>query len=250
MSSLPPIRLPHLDPRRTGNAEEGLRNVEDWLNTVLPRALNQMLQGVQSSLDQQTPDEPEGETLPSGAANGEVLAYDANLDEWVPEEGNDRWLPLEGGELTGFILWLLGAASDKAMRGQVSGDSQDRFYVQADGKIVWGPGNAALDTNLYRSAANVLGTDDDFAILAAGKGIQVKEGSNSKMGVATLVAGAVTVANTSVTANSRIFLTVQALGGTQGMLAIANRVNGTSFDIVSSDVADTSTVAWILFEPA
>lgn len=155
-----------------------------------------------------------------------------------------------GDTMTGAILWTLAAATDKAVRSKVNGDSDDRFYLQADGKAWWGPGNAAQDTNLYRSAANILGTDDDFAILVAGKGLKIKEGANAKMGTAVLVGGAVTVSTTAVTASSRIFLTRQVVGGTQGHLSIGTVTAGTSFVINSSDGADTSTIAWLIVEPA
>ncbi len=111
---------------------------------------------------------------------------------------------------------------------------------------------SASDTNLYRSAADVLATDDDLSLKTAGKGLQIKEGSNAKMGVATLVAGTVTVANTSVTANSRIFLTVQSLGTIllPAAVAVTARTASTSFTITSADVTDTSVVAWHIIEPS
>jgi hypothetical protein len=89
----------------------------------------------------------------------------------------------------------------------------------------------------------------DLLIGVAGKGIRVEEGTNATMGVATLVTGAVTVATTEVTANSRIFLTKNS-GSSTGALRVSARVAGTSFTITSSDGADTSTVAWLIVEPA
>lgn len=86
---------------------------------------------------------------------------------------------------------------------------------------------------------------------AAGNKLFIKEGSNAAMGVATLSGGTVTVNTTAVTANSRIFLSVN--GGTLtnvGFLDISTRSAGTSFTITSSNIADTSTVAWIIIEPA
>ena len=76
----------------------------------------------------------------------------------------------------------------------------------------------------------------------------IKEGANAAMGVATLVAGTVTVANTLVSANSRLFYSVQIAGGVQGFLS-STRVNGTSFTINSTNALDTSTVAWEIKEP-
>lgn len=80
--------------------------------------------------------------------------------------------------------------------------------------------------------------------------LSVEEGLNAAMGTATLVAGTVTVANTRVTANSRIFLCVHAQGGTPGFLRVSARVAGTSFTVLSSSGTDTSTVAYLIVEPA
>lgn len=89
----------------------------------------------------------------------------------------------------------------------------------------------------------------NLAIQIAGKGLQVKEGSNAKMGQAVLVAGTVTVANTSVTASSRIFLTTAISGGTIGILSVGTITAGTSF-VINSVATDTSTVNWLIIEPA
>lgn len=84
---------------------------------------------------------------------------------------------------------------------------------------------------------------------AAGSGLKIKEGSNARMGTAVLVGGTVSVSNTSVTANTRIFLTAQAPGGTPGAVYVSARVASTSFAITSTSGTDTSTVAWLLVEP-
>lgn len=119
------------------------------------------------------------------------------------------------------------------------------------GQMNWGAGGGSgTDTVLYRSAANVLSTDDDFAMMTAGKGLRIKEGSNAKMGTAVLVGGTVTVSTTAVTANSRIFLTCQLLGGTAGALRVTSRTASTSFVVTSSSGTDTSTIAWMMMEPA
>lgn len=88
-----------------------------------------------------------------------------------------------------------------------------------------------------------------FSMRVAGQGFQVAEGANAKQGVATLVAGTVTVANTSVTANSRIFLTAQD-NNTTGALRVSARTAGTSFVITSNNAGDSGVVAYEIFEPA
>jgi hypothetical protein len=147
---------------------------------------------------------------------------------------------------------ILQAATEIVVQSRVQADSSSRYRSYADGKLEWGSGSASRDTNLYRSAADQLATDDDFLVNLAGKGIRVKEGSNAKMGVATLVAGTVTVSNTNITATSRIQLTAQSLGTVSApkALAVTARTAGTSFTITSSDNTDTSVVAYYIVEPA
>jgi hypothetical protein len=144
------------------------------------------------------------------------------------------------------------AAGNNCLATNVQGsDTNDRFRLLGSGQIEIGPGNAARDVILSRSAANTLSlTTADFRIVTAGRGLRVPEGTNAKMGTATLVGGAATVSNTSVTATSRIYLTSQVDGGTPGFLRVSTRTAGTSFVITSSSGTDTSTVAYMLVEPS
>jgi len=88
-------------------------------------------------------------------------------------------------------------------------------------------------------------------LTVAGQGIRVAEGAGAKQGTATLVTGAAVVANASVTASSRIFLTAQSLGtvSTPQAVAVTARVPGTSFTVTSLSAADTSVIAYEIFEP-
>jgi hypothetical protein len=183
---------------------------------------------------------------------------------------------------TGPAAYTGATAATDVIRAKVTGDANQRFIVDADGTLNWGDGTAVQDVNLYRYAANGLATDDAFKLAAAailllgaagdvnlyrsaggtlatdndltlavaGKGLQVKEGSNAKMGTATLVAGTKVVSTTAVTATSRVFLTAQSVGGTAGALAVTARTAGTSFTITSTSGTDTSTVAWLIVEPS
>lgn len=155
-----------------------------------------------------------------------------------------------GGTFTVEVSIDRPVLGDNILTGRVTGDAFSRLLVENQGNIFWGPGTATQDTKLYRNAANQLATDDDFLINLAGRGLRVKEGTNAKMGASGLTAGTVTVANTSVTATSRIFLTCQVVGGTPGFLRVNSRLAGTSFTITSSSATDTSTVGWFIVEPA
>ncbi len=68
-------------------------------------------------------------------------------------------------------------------------------------------------------------------------------------GTATLSSGASTVADTNVTANSRIFLTTQSVSGTHGYLRVISRTAGVSFVVNSSSGSDNSTFAWMIVQP-
>ena len=83
-------------------------------------------------------------------------------------------------------------------------------------------------------------------------GMKVAEGTNARMGTATLVAGTKVVTTSAVTANSRIFLTIQSLGtvAVPKAIGITARTAGTSFTITSADGTDTSVIAWEIKEPA
>lgn len=67
-------------------------------------------------------------------------------------------------------LWTRAAATDPAIRVRLDADTQSRLILQADGKQVWGSGSATGDTNLYRSAADTLQTDDNLSSSRAAAG--------------------------------------------------------------------------------
>lgn len=170
------------------------------------------------------------------------------------------------------VLNLSGAtAATDVLTTAITGEAGKRFVIDADGTLRWGDGTAAVDTSLDRSGANALETAGFFAmgsgqsggafsifgnaanslkLGSAGGGVAITEGANARMGVSTLVGGTVVVSNTSVTANTRIFLMCQTPGGTPGFLRVSARTAATSFTILSSSGTDTSVVAWLLVEPA
>lgn len=52
--------------------------------------------------------------------------------------------------------------SDEALSARITADAQARIRIDAGGRITWGGGSAAGDTNLYRMSTNTLYTDDVF----------------------------------------------------------------------------------------
>lgn len=72
-----------------------------------------------------------------------------------------------GGGTVTTASWTFsrGATTNPTINHSVTGDSQPRLLMQADGRLVWGSGSATGDTNLYREVANVLATDDILRVI-------------------------------------------------------------------------------------
>jgi hypothetical protein len=94
--------------------------------------------------------------------------------------------------------------------------------------------------------AAAINASGQISTTVAGSGLTVKGGTNAKIGVATLVAGTVTVANTAVTANSRIFYNQQS-GALTGIVTIAITA-GTGFTLTSTINTDTAVIAYFIVE--
>ena len=58
------------------------------------------------------------------------------------------------------------SAASEALSLKVTGDTESRLIFDAGGKLTWGSGSAAGDVTLYRSAANLLKTDDALQAVA------------------------------------------------------------------------------------
>jgi hypothetical protein len=166
------------------------------------------------------------------------------------EAANTQRINGAAGSNRDIEWWTSGSGKRFAVR--VSSTTESGANTGSNWSVVrYTDAGAVIDTPLSITRATGDVTFPNNAIVSGiGKGVRVAEGANAKLGVATLVAGAVTVANTSVTAISRIYLTSQADGGTPGWLRVSTRTVGTSFVITSSSVTDTSTVAYLIIEPA
>jgi hypothetical protein len=64
-----------------------------------------------------------------------------------------------GSPLRGFGF---STVADEALSARVNSDTAPRIRIDAGGKITWGSGDGSGDTNIYRSSANTLTTDDVF----------------------------------------------------------------------------------------
>lgn len=72
-----------------------------------------------------------------------------------------------GGHVAANIVSQSQTASSRALQVGLQSDSVNRFSLEASGLMEWGAGGGtARDTNLYRSAADTLRTDDTFSALS------------------------------------------------------------------------------------
>lgn len=160
------------------------------------------------------------------------------------------------------INFLMGAGDRVALQPSSSGNSVmstnvagnetfDRWRLLGTGAQQYGTGTAARDATWQRIGTAQMGTpDSDIVVGLAGKTVFVKEGTNAKMGTATLNGTtAVTVSTTAVTANSRIYLGYVTPAGTPSAPYVSAKTVGTSF-AVKAGAGDTSLIAWWIVEAA
>jgi len=99
------------------------------------------------------------QTVRKGAANGYV-GFDSARNISLP----------------GYVA--SSAAGGVAFASAQGGDTANRFLVDSNGRINWGPGNAAADTNLYRAVAGALKTD---GVLYTGGNIFANQGKAAQI---------------------------------------------------------------------
>jgi hypothetical protein len=110
-------------------------------------------------------------TRPSVPWNGQLIRETDTDRLWVsngtsPASGSWSEIATPGTTqlFTDGIGSVAASASTNAIAAYVTGDTANRFTIGGDGSLGWGSGSASTDTNLYRSAANVLKTDDSLTV--------------------------------------------------------------------------------------
>lgn len=140
-------------------------------------------------------------------------------------------------------------ATDVALGARIAAGSEDtnqRFILQTDGKMLWGPGNATQDTNLYRhSSGNILVTDDTFRsavalqaplvqtedVTGASTALSVRSGNSTSSGNT----GNLTVATGNATSGNSgdISIDTGTASGTKGKITIGG-TNASSVSVGNS----------------
>lgn len=125
-------------------------------------------------------------------------------------------------------------ATNGILTGFVTGDTVIRVQMRADGRIDWGPGgNANLDTDLYRAAAGILKTDNNFT---AANGVAVIGGNLSVQGAGTTF-NASNAAIVGAGANDVVF--DNGRSAHRGLVGFSGNSTGTIVTVSSTAETDT-----------
>jgi hypothetical protein len=121
-------------------------------------------------------------------ANNAVLEYNSATGQWV----DTTTLKLGSPNTSAVINASRASATDDVFAGQVNGDGNGRFYIDATGKHRWSDGTASTDTFLYRSGAGALTTDGNLTVSGSllGAGAPFKRDTYTANGTWTKPAGA------------------------------------------------------------
>jgi hypothetical protein len=135
---------------------------------------------------------------------------------------------------------------------QLDGDITGCTLSHVPGGGTIGTAMFDLATGSYTGSGNTFRTDhpDQATVMTGTKNVTDRTLSTPMQGTLTLNGTtAVVVSDSAVTANSRIFLTIQAGAGTAGSPYVSARTAGTSFSVKSTAAGDTSTCAYLITEP-
>jgi hypothetical protein len=150
---------------------------------------------------------------------------------------------------TGYIEWK----NATTRRGYIGDDTTDvslHLENSSSFKILGGPAFLASPANTTTAITTIDGTQTITNKTIDSSQLVSKSGSNKRVGTGTLVGGTLAISNTSITVNSQVF--VQDTGGgviaNIGSLYIASQTVGVGFTVTSSNILDTSTFRYWIFE--
>jgi|WetSurMetagenome_2_1015567.scaffolds.fasta_scaffold164149_1 hypothetical protein len=146
------------------------------------------------------------------------------------------------GSGTGAITPLAVAATGSTLMGVTGADPAFTGSPSFSGSVT-------AATTLTATLGNITATNGNLNLAGAGNKILIHAttaASDSVGTTAAMTAGSIVVACTAVTASSIIFLTHNTAGGTMGNLTYGSINPGVGFKIDSDNVADTSTVNYLI----
>lgn len=107
-------------------------------------------------------------TRPGTPYDGQPIRETDTGDAYVWDAGNAKWCRIMVEDYT--TGWPETIVINRATTGlgaiqvRIGAEASRRWEVNSEGQLFWGDGTASPDTNLYRSAANTLKTDDSLVV--------------------------------------------------------------------------------------
>jgi hypothetical protein len=164
----------------------------------------------------------------------------------------------------GFTFTPKGAGGMTLTTGTLTLSSGNLVLTSGDATLTAGnltltSGNVVLTSgSLTLTLGDATLTNGNLILSTAGKGISIKSGANARIGQTTLVLGTKAVANTSVTANTRVFVSRSSKGASTAVGALEAVINaGVGFTVNSLvpasgavETNDVSVIDWMLVESA
>lgn len=94
----------------------------------------------------------------------EFWRFDADGRFVIVDEDGDNLITLFRDNESVHLAITISTPDGHAVRLKVVNDPFNRLTIQPDGKLLWGAGSTAADTNLYRAGADELKTDDGLTV--------------------------------------------------------------------------------------
>lgn len=158
---------------------------------------------------------------------GLCIFQTADSTTWVSNgsaPASSSWINIPNGASSSAYTFNLAATTTDAVTSKITTDTTNRYVMNADGSMEWGPGGAAAtDTTLYRSTGDTLKTDDSFV---ATRNISV--GGNASVGGGVGVLGLIN-ATTAPTADPSGGVIAYSSSGqltTRNATSLVQRING------------------------
>lgn len=142
-----------------------------------------------------------------------------------------------------LLNYVSGGAAGVAVKSRASADSSSRFVRDVSGKMQWGPGNATVDTDLYRSAAGLLQTDNNLKVAGTlevdsqttligsstgSTGLVVSVGGDTTGRIAITSGGTVNLSSGSAAADTNLYRASAGVLATDNSLVVGGHALGMS----------------------